>query len=117
MGRNDQAGRRQRTPILVVRRGARPRHHERRHGSELLRRRPPRCARSQTQQMIFTEERLLAEIRNRGIEAELIRPGAPMPTVPLAAAAMGVAEQSIIKSVLFEDLAGGVVLGIANGTS
>jgi len=62
-------------------------------------------------------EQLLATIRASGIEAELVEPGVPMPTVPLAAEAIGVSEAAIIKSVLFENRAGQVVLGIANGTS
>lgn len=67
--------------------------------------------------MTATSDRLLHRLSERGIQAELIQPGVPMPTVPLAAAAIGVSESSIIKSVLFEDRMGGVVLGIANGTS
>lgn len=60
---------------------------------------------------------LLAKLSALGVEAELFEPGVPMPTVPLAAAAIGVAESAIIKSVLFDDRAGRVVLAIANGTS
>jgi prolyl-tRNA editing enzyme YbaK/EbsC (Cys-tRNA(Pro) deacylase) len=60
---------------------------------------------------------LIADLIRLGIEAELVAPGAPMPTVSLAAAAIEVAETAIIKSVLFEDRAGQVVLAIANGTN
>lgn len=60
---------------------------------------------------------LLARLGSLGVEAELLEPGVPMPTVPLAAAAIGVSESAIIKSVLFEDRAGRVVLAIANGPS
>lgn len=62
-------------------------------------------------------QRLLDQLTALGIEAELITPGVPMPTVALAAAALGVDEAAIIKSVLFEDRAGGGVLGIANGAN
>src|SRR6476469_2244017 len=67
--------------------------------------------------MTITGPDLLAELTRRGIEVELVEPGAPMPTVPLAAAAIGVSETAIIKSVLFEDRAGSVVLAIVNGTN
>lgn len=60
-------------------------------------------------------DRLLMQLSALGVEAELIEPGSPMPTVPLAAATVGVSESAIIKSVLFEDRAGQVVLAIANG--
>lgn len=54
-------------------------------------------------------------LANRGMAARIHRPGVPMPTVPLAAAAIGVREEQIIKSVLFQDKQGAVVLGIASG--
>jgi prolyl-tRNA editing enzyme YbaK/EbsC (Cys-tRNA(Pro) deacylase) len=62
------------------------------------------------------EQRLLAYLAEHGIAAEIVRPGVPMPTVPLAAAAIGVTEAQIIKSVLFHDPSGEVVLAIASGT-
>jgi prolyl-tRNA editing enzyme YbaK/EbsC (Cys-tRNA(Pro) deacylase) len=62
-------------------------------------------------------QRLLDQLIALGIEAELIMPGAAMPTVAMAAAAIGVDEAAIIKSVLFDDLNGGVVLGIASGVN
>jgi Cys-tRNA(Pro) deacylase len=40
-----------------------------------------------------------------------------MPTVPLAAAAIGVTEDQIIKSLLFRDSRGELVLAIASGTA
>jgi prolyl-tRNA editing enzyme YbaK/EbsC (Cys-tRNA(Pro) deacylase) len=67
--------------------------------------------------MMAVGDRLLTELAALGVEAELVEPGVSMPTVPLAAAAIGVSESSIIKSVLFEDRTGLVVLAIANGTS
>lgn len=62
-------------------------------------------------------ERLIAFLRKQAIAAELIEPGVPMPTVPLAAAAIGVEEAQIIKSLLFRDVTGGCVLAIASGTA
>lgn len=51
------------------------------------------------------------------IEAELVAPGVPMPTVPLAAAAIGVREEQILKSLLFAGQDGRLVLAIACGTA
>jgi Cys-tRNA(Pro) deacylase len=51
------------------------------------------------------------------ISAKILKPGVPMPTVPLAAAAIAVREDQIIKSVLFHDSNGSVVLAIASGTA
>ena len=62
-------------------------------------------------------QRLLDQLIALGVEAELVTPGAPMPTVAMAAAAIGVDEAAIIKSVLFEDRNGGVALGIASGVN
>jgi prolyl-tRNA editing enzyme YbaK/EbsC (Cys-tRNA(Pro) deacylase) len=53
----------------------------------------------------------------RGIDFEMVVPGVPMPTVPLAAAAIGVREDQIIKSLLFCDARGQAVLAIASGTA
>jgi len=52
-----------------------------------------------------------------GIDAAIIAPGVPMPTVPLAAAAIGVSPEAILKSVLFRDRNGAFVLAIARGPS
>lgn len=49
------------------------------------------------------------------IDAELIEPGVPTPTVPDAAAALGVAEEQILKSLLFQSPDGRVVLAVACG--
>jgi Cys-tRNA(Pro) deacylase len=62
-------------------------------------------------------EHLIAFLTERNVEAELIEPGVPMPTVPLAAAAIGVEEEQIIKSLLFRDPNGDCVLAIASGTA
>lgn len=64
-----------------------------------------------------TGEALVAYLRERGVDAELLSPGVPMPTVPLAAAAIGVTEDQIIKSLLFRDSQGELVLAIASGTA
>jgi Cys-tRNA(Pro) deacylase len=64
-----------------------------------------------------TGEALLAYLREHGVEAELLASGVPMPTVPLAAAAIGVREDQIIKSLLFRDGNGHLVLAIASGSA
>lgn len=51
------------------------------------------------------------------IDARLIEPGVPTPTVPDAAAALGVTPSQIIKSLLYTDGNGGVVLAILSGAS
>ena len=63
------------------------------------------------------EARLLAFIEQVRIKYEILRPNQPMPTVPLAAAAIGVEESQIIKSVIFVGAPGTVVLAIACGAS
>lgn len=62
-------------------------------------------------------ERLVAWLRQQGMDVELVRPGVPMPTVPLAAAAIGVPEDLIIKSLLFVGDTNEPVLAIASGPS
>lgn len=51
-----------------------------------------------------------------GIDAEIVAPGAPTPTVVDAAAALGVGIDAIIKSVLFVNRRGECALAIAAGT-
>jgi len=63
------------------------------------------------------EAQLRAFLAATEIWAEVLTPGVPMPTVPLAAAAIGVREEQIIKSVLFKDRSGSVALAIASGTA
>lgn len=58
---------------------------------------------------------LAAELRALGIEAEIVAPGVPMPTVQAAADAMGVAPERIIKSILFISRDGRCVMAVANG--
>ena len=60
---------------------------------------------------------LAGYVRAQGIDAEIVAPGVPMPTVSRAAEAIGVSEEKIIKSLLFQDRATGrLVLAIASGT-
>jgi prolyl-tRNA editing enzyme YbaK/EbsC (Cys-tRNA(Pro) deacylase) len=54
-------------------------------------------------------------IRAQNLEAGLIAPGVPMPTVDAAAAALGVAPEQIFKSILFQAADGRCVLVIACG--
>ena len=63
-----------------------------------------------------TPTELIAYLREEGVDAEFIAPGVPMPTVPLAARAIGVREEQILKSLLFRDRNGRLVLAIACGT-
>lgn len=59
---------------------------------------------------------MLASAQRAGIDVELVRPGVPMPTVPLAATAIGTKPEQILKTLLFEDRAGRFVVAIACGT-
>lgn len=63
------------------------------------------------------EARLRAYLAATDTIAEILAPAVPMPTVPLAAAAIGVREDQIIKSVLFQTRSGEVALAIASGTA
>lgn len=60
-------------------------------------------------------KRLMDYVTSHGVAAALLAPGVPMPTVPLAAAAIGVREDQIIKSLLFRDAGDHYVLVIARG--
>src|SRR5688500_24373 len=55
-------------------------------------------------------------LEQHGIDATFIAPGVPMPTVPLAARAIGVAEDHILKTLLFVGRTGDFVVAIVNGT-
>jgi Cys-tRNA(Pro) deacylase len=55
-------------------------------------------------------------LEQQGIDASFVAPGVPMPTVPLAAQAIGVPEDQILKTLVFVDDAGKYVVAIANGT-
>lgn len=58
----------------------------------------------------------LAEfIRAQGLDAEIVSPGLPMPTVDAAAAALGVAPERIFKSILFAARDGRCTMAIACG--
>ena len=61
-------------------------------------------------------ERCRAAIAELGIEGTIVHPGAPMATVPLAAAAVGCLNEQIIKTVVFLDDQNRTIVGIANGT-
>ncbi len=52
-----------------------------------------------------------------GLQAEIVAPGAHMPTVDAAAAAMGVPPEQIFKSILFQSPAGRCVLVVASGNA
>ncbi len=56
-------------------------------------------------------------IREGAINATIIEPGVPTPTVPDAARALGVEERQIIKSLLFQAKTGDVVLAVLAGAS
>jgi prolyl-tRNA editing enzyme YbaK/EbsC (Cys-tRNA(Pro) deacylase) len=58
---------------------------------------------------------LVAFLRQHRIDAEFIAPGVPMPTVSSAAAAIGVPQEQILKTLLFQDVDGRHVVAIANG--
>jgi prolyl-tRNA editing enzyme YbaK/EbsC (Cys-tRNA(Pro) deacylase) len=49
------------------------------------------------------------------VVVEFLAPGVPMPTVPAAAAAIGVPEEQILKTVLFANRNGECVVAIASG--
>jgi Cys-tRNA(Pro) deacylase len=60
--------------------------------------------------------RVEAALEILGIDAEIVSPGAPMPTVPLAAEAVGCAVEQIIKTVVFVTHDRLPIVAIANGT-
>jgi len=60
-------------------------------------------------------ERLRRFLAEHRIEAEIVAPGPPMPTVAAAAAALGVSPAQIIKTLLFEDRQGAFAVAIAAG--
>jgi Cys-tRNA(Pro) deacylase len=59
---------------------------------------------------------LLAFLRQHQVDAEFVAPGVPMPTVVSAAAAIGVPEEQILKTLVFRDDDGQHVVAVANGT-
>jgi prolyl-tRNA editing enzyme YbaK/EbsC (Cys-tRNA(Pro) deacylase) len=62
-------------------------------------------------------ERVDAALKDLRLDAEIVSPGVPMPTVPLAAEAVGCSVDQIIKTVVFTTPDGLPVIAIANGTS
>jgi Cys-tRNA(Pro)/Cys-tRNA(Cys) deacylase len=56
-------------------------------------------------------------IRARGLDAEIVSPGVPMPTVDAAAAALGVPPGRIFKSILFAARDGRCAMAIACGNA
>lgn len=58
---------------------------------------------------------LVAYLGDAGVEHEFAAPGVPMPTVSLAAAALGVAEEAILKTIVFQSPAGDCVAAVASG--
>jgi Cys-tRNA(Pro) deacylase len=59
---------------------------------------------------------LRAFLERHGIDASFVAPGMPMPTVPLAAQAIGVPEDEILKTLLFVGDGDDFVVAITNGT-
>ncbi len=60
---------------------------------------------------------LAAYIEIHRVDAEILMPGVPMPTVPLATAAIGVAEPRILKTLVFVTKDGRLVLAIVAGSA
>jgi len=58
---------------------------------------------------------LMSYLEFHRVDAEILIPGVPMPTVPLAAAAIGVAEARILKSLIFATADRRLVLAIVAG--
>jgi Cys-tRNA(Pro)/Cys-tRNA(Cys) deacylase len=61
-------------------------------------------------------ERARAAIKLLQLNAQIISPGLPMPTVALAAEVIGSTVDQIIKTVVFAGTDGRIVVAIANGT-
>ncbi len=64
----------------------------------------------------YAPPHLLAFLAEHGVDHEIVAPGVPMPTVPAAAAAIGVGVEQILKTLLFQDRYGDFVVAIACGT-
>ena len=60
---------------------------------------------------------LVAFLARHGIEVSLLLPGVPMPTVTLAAEAIGVPEELILKTLVFAGDGGAHVVAVANGNA
>jgi Cys-tRNA(Pro) deacylase len=56
-------------------------------------------------------------LRTQSLDAEIIAPGVPMPTVDAAATALGVAPERIFKSILFQAKDGRCAMAVASGNA
>ena len=56
-------------------------------------------------------------VHSHDLQAEIVAPGAHMPTVDAAASAVGVSPEQIFKSILFQSPAGRCVLVVASGNA
>jgi Cys-tRNA(Pro) deacylase len=74
------------------------------------------AAGTEAEPQLSPTDRLLNYLRALDVDAEIVAPGVPMPTVPLAAAAIGARPEQILKSLVFSDRSGVCVLAIASGT-
>lgn len=63
------------------------------------------------------QEQLQAFLSHHRIDAEIIIPGADTPTVPAAAAALGVSPDQIVKSLVFNGRGGESIIAIVRGTA
>ena len=61
-------------------------------------------------------DRVHVALKSLGLDAAIVSPGQPMPTVPLAAEAVDCTVDQIIKTVVFIDPDGEPVIAIASGT-
>ncbi len=61
-------------------------------------------------------DRVRRAMEREELDGEIVTPGVPMPTVPLAASAIGCHESQIIKTVVFTAPGDLAVVAIANGT-
>lgn len=61
--------------------------------------------------------RLARYLAGRGVDADILFPDQPTPTVPLAAEALGVPPDQIVKSLLFRGKDGACALAIVRGTA
>jgi prolyl-tRNA editing enzyme YbaK/EbsC (Cys-tRNA(Pro) deacylase) len=59
--------------------------------------------------------RVRAALQSQNLDLRIITPGAPMPTVALAASAVGCSHDQIIKTVVFTSPDGRAVIAVANG--
>ena len=63
------------------------------------------------------QQQLQAFLSSRHIDAEIIVPGADTPTVPAAADALGVRQEQIVKSLVFNGRGGESIIAIVRGTA